>query len=404
VNPSRIIAVIPARGGSKGIPRKNLRLLAGKPLLAYSVEHARSTPAIARTFVSTDDDEIAAVARRYGAEVIRRPAEISGDEATSESALLHTLESLRQTEQYEPDLLVFLQATSPLRRPGDIQNAIETLQREQADSLFSACPLHGFVWRKEGEQHSSFTYDYRHRQRRQELGVDLVENGSIYVFKPWVLREHANRLGGRIACYRMHPLDSFQIDEPDDLVLFEQLLAIRPPVSTTPDLAIIQFLVLDFDGVLTDNRVLVDQQGKEAVWCHRGDGWGIARLKEAGVDVMVLSTEKNPVVAARCRKLEIACLQGCDDKREALQQLVAERGLEPAQVAFVGNDVNDLDGLRWVGVPIAVSDAVVEVQKAACLVTSCPGGRGAVREVADWIISARRPGQKSIQGDEARLL
>lgn len=396
MNPSRIIALIPARGGSKGIPRKNVRLLAGKPLLAYSVEQACGTPAIARTFVSTDDDQIAAVARRYGAEVIRRPAEISGDEATSESALLHALDSLRQTEQYEPELVVFLQATSPLRRPEDIQKAIEMLQREQADSLFSACPVHGFVWRSEGHHLKSLTYDYHHRQRRQEAALDFVENGSIYIFKPWVLREHDNRLGGRIVRYLMDPLDSFQIDEPHDLELFEQLMAIRPPVSTTLDLSTIQLLVLDFDGVLTDNRVLVDQDGKEAVWCHRGDGWGIARLKEAGVAVMVLSTEKNPVVAARCRKLDIECIQGCDDKREALQQLLAQRGLEPTQVAFVGNDVNDLDGLRWVGVPIAVSDAVAEVRKAVSFVTSCPGGRGAVREVADWILAARRHRQKSI--------
>lgn len=381
----QVLALIPARGGSKGIPHKNVQPLAGKPLLAYSIEQARATRSITRVVVSTDDDAIAAVANQYGAQVVWRPAEISGDTATSESALLHALDYLRDTERYEPDLVVFLQATSPLRQVDDIQNAIETLRREQADSLFSACAVEGFVWRKEGEQLTSLTFDYRHRQRRQDAPEDLMENGSIYVFKPWTLRQFDNRLGGKIAVYRMNLLDSFQVDEPSDLELMAQLLIGRsnPP----PNLEHIRLLVLDFDGVLTDNRVLLDENGTEAVWCDRGDGWGIARLKEAGIPVIVLSTETNPVVSARCRKLGIEWIQGSADKLGALQKLVQERSLEPAQVAFVGNDVNDLACLQWVGMPIAVADAVPKVLAAARAVTTRAGGHGAVRQVAEWFLS-----------------
>lgn len=222
---SEILALIPARGGSRGIPRKNIQPVGGKPLLAYSIEHARQSPAVTRVIVSTDDSEIARVAQERSAEVIWRPAEISGDTATSESALLHALDHLRNTEDYEPDLVVFLQATSPLRQPDDVQKAVETLQYEQADSLFSACRVHGFVWRKQGDQLLSLTYDYRNRLRRQDSSEDLVENGSIYVFKPWVLRQFNNRLGGKIAVYLMNVLDSFQVDEQEDLSLMEQLLA-----------------------------------------------------------------------------------------------------------------------------------------------------------------------------------
>ncbi len=394
----RILAIIPARGGSKGIPRKNLRLLGGKPLLAYSVEHARQAPAVSRVVVSTDDDEIAEVARAYGAEVVRRPAAISGDEAPSESALLHVLDALRAEEGYAPDLVVFLQATSPLRRPEDVQQAVETLLDDEADALFSACPVHGFVWRRHRGALASFSYDYRHRQRRQDAPEDLVENGSIYVFKPWVLYEHANRLGGKIACYRMHPLDSFQVDEPGDLEMMERLLAVRRPPPAVPGLADVRLLVLDFDGVLTDNRVLVDQEGREAVWCHRGDGWGLARLKETGLEIQVLSTEQNPVVAARCRKLGLPCIQGCDDKLAALQRLAEARGLAAAQVAYVGNDVNDLACLRWVGLPIAVADAVAQVRAAAHLETTQAGGRGAVREVAEMLLAALPDASQTIEG------
>ncbi len=219
-----VLTIIPARGGSKGIPRKNIRRIAGKPLLGYSIEHAWQAPAVTRVVVSTDDREIATVATGSGAEVIWRPAEISGDTASSESALLHAMQHLGDRETYDPELVVFLQATSPLRRSNDVQEAIDTLRREQADSLFSACAVHGFIWRRQTDGLSSFTYDYRHRPRRQDHSEDLMENGSIYVFKPWVLRQLNNRLGGKIAVYCMSPICSFQVDEPGDLELMELLL------------------------------------------------------------------------------------------------------------------------------------------------------------------------------------
>jgi CMP-N,N'-diacetyllegionaminic acid synthase len=220
-----ILAIIPARGGSKSIPRKNIRVLGGKPLLAYSIEQAKRTPSITRTIVSTDDDEIAAVAQTYGAEVVHRPAEISGDTASSESALVHALDTLQQTEGYSPDLVVFLQATNPIREEGDLQNAINLLERENADSLLSVTPFHVFLWRKQPDGSvKSLTYDHANRPRRQDKPEDFIENGSFYVFKPWVLREYNNRLGGKVVVYPMDQLSYFGIDEPGDLEVLEHLL------------------------------------------------------------------------------------------------------------------------------------------------------------------------------------
>lgn len=222
----KILAIIPARGGSKGVPRKNLLPIAGRPLVSHSILHARLTRDINRVVVSTDDREIAAVSLEWDAEVVWRPPEISGDKASSESALLHALDSLRASEGYEPDLVVFLQATSPSRRPGEIQAAINTLKREEADSLLSVGPVHGFVWRVEKDGTvRSFSYDHLNRPRRQDAPEDLIENGSIYIFKPWVLRKFNNRLGGKIALHRMSVLDSFQIDEPGDFDLIELIMA-----------------------------------------------------------------------------------------------------------------------------------------------------------------------------------
>jgi YrbI family 3-deoxy-D-manno-octulosonate 8-phosphate phosphatase len=395
---SRILAIIPARGGSKGIPRKNLRVIAGKPLLAYSIEQAKSIPAITRVIVSTDDIEIAQSAQLYGAEVIMRPAEISHDTASSESALLHVLNSLREHEHYEPDLVVFLQATSPLREPHDIQRAIDIFLADGADSLLSVSPMNGFLWRNTGTEFSSFSYDFKTRPRRQDAPEDLVENGSIYIFKPWVLHELNNRLGGKIVFYRMSNLDYFQIDEPDDLELLEQLIFARHRKRQTTisksAFARIRLLVLDFDGVLTDNRVLVNQDGKEAVHCSRADGWGIARLKDIGITVIVLSTETNPIVSARCKKLGIGCIQSLPNKVIALREIMGNYKRTAEEVAYVGNDVNDLECMGEVGLAIAVADAVPEILHTADWVTTRRGGEGAIREIADAIIASQIEGAK----------
>jgi len=158
----------------------------------------------------------------------------------------------------------------------------------------------------------------------------------------------------------------------------------------------VSLVVFDFDGVMTDNHVWVDQSGAEAVRCHRGDGLGIARLKKAGFEVIVLSTEANRVVTARCRKLKIEAIQDCEDKLAALQQLARGRSLSPGEIAYVGNDLNDVACLRWVGWPIAVADAPPEVRALAKWVTRLPGGRGAVREVADRLVLLRDDGDPTM--------
>lgn len=156
-------------------------------------------------------------------------------------------------------------------------------------------------------------------------------------------------------------------------------------------LAPVALLVFDFDGVFTDNRVLVLQDGTEGVLCDRSDGLGLEMLRKSGFPMLVLSKEQNPVVSARCRKLRLECVQGCDDKLSELKRQAAARSLEPARIAYVGNDLNDVECMRWVGVPIAVADAYPQALAAARLVTSRRGGRGAVREVCEWVL-ASRPG------------
>lgn len=218
---TEILAIIPARGGSKGVPGKNIYPVAGKPLLAHTVEQAVQADLVSRVVVSTDSPEIGAVAKRFGAEVVWRPSQISGDAASSESALLHVLDYLAETERYAPDLVVFLQCTSPIRQLHDIDRAIQTLLDQQADSLLSVVPSHHWVWRISNGQPDSFNFDYRQRPRRQDRPPEYDENGSIYVFRPTMLREYRNRLGGKIALYVMDEWSSIDIDSFHDFALCE---------------------------------------------------------------------------------------------------------------------------------------------------------------------------------------
>lgn len=152
----------------------------------------------------------------------------------------------------------------------------------------------------------------------------------------------------------------------------------------------IRLLVFDFDGVFTDNAVYVTQDGVESVRCWRSDGLGLSRLREAKrVEILVLSTEENPVVAARCRKLKLPCVQGVADKAVRLKELAAERGLSLQDIAYVGNDTNDAGCLAMAGLPIAVADAHPGVRELARLTTTVPGGYGAVREICDLFYSVQ---------------
>jgi len=211
-------AIILARGGSKGIPGKNIIDFCGKPLLAWSIIQAIGAKSVTSTWVSSDDPEILEVATEYGAKTIARPDDISVDTASSESGWLHAIETL-ENEGLAIDLVVGLQATSPLRESSDIDRAVDDYRGQDCDSLLSVAPFNDFlIWEPDDAgAHRSVNYDYRHRGRRQDRKEQLHENGSIYLFTPTVLRTHNNRLGDRVGVSLKPMWKSFQIDEEDDL-------------------------------------------------------------------------------------------------------------------------------------------------------------------------------------------
>jgi len=217
------VAIIPARGGSKGIPGKNLLTVAGKPLLAWSIEHALASSRIDSVWVTSDDREILKVAAAYGAETILRPDNISGDAATSEEAWIHAVNEIKKFVMI--DLIVCMQATSPIRGRYDLDEAIELYYNGNFDSLFSATQIEDhFTWKIGNFGAVSVNYDYKNRKRRQDLEVKYLENGSFYILSPELLVENNNRLGGFIGVYKQDQYKMYQIDNVEDVDLCEAIL------------------------------------------------------------------------------------------------------------------------------------------------------------------------------------
>lgn len=384
----RIVAIIPARGGSKGIPGKNIMDFCGKPLLAWTILQAKQAKAVNAVYVTSDDEAILGVAEDFGAIPIKRPDKLSTDTATSEAALLHAMDYIEKERATNIDVVVFLQATSPLRESEDIDRAIQKLINENADSLFSSARLEDFfIWQETEEGLKSLNFDYARRLRRQDVIPQYVENGSIYLFKPHVLRTINNRLGGRIATYEMDFWKTWEIDSLEDKALCEWYFMNRLMkrfVNLVP--SAIDLIVYDFDGVMTDNRVLTLQNGTEAVFANRADGWGIGQLRKAGFRQIILSTEANPVVSVRAKKLQIEVLQGRDDKARDLSNYCQSQCIDLAKVLYVGNDVNDLDAMRLVGYSVAPADAHPHVLAIAKYVTQARGGEGVIKEISEILL------------------
>lgn len=215
--------VIPARAGSKGIVGKNIIDISGKPLIAWSIEQALGSKSVSNVYVSTDGEDIASVSEEYGARIIWRPEELASDTASSEAALIHAVGEIEKQENF--DALIFLQATSPIRRRKDIDGAVKQFENGKYDSLFSMAKLDDYcLWKESGGKLDSYSYDYRNRGRRQERDPLFLENGSIYIFKKELFLEQRNRLGGRIGMYEMPFECSYEIDSVKDVSLCEYFL------------------------------------------------------------------------------------------------------------------------------------------------------------------------------------
>lgn len=431
-----VVAVIPARGGSKGVPAKNLAAVGGVPLVVRAVRACRAARLLTDVVVSTDDTAIAAAARGAGAVVVRRPADIAGDTATSESAVRHAMDAYEDGHGTPVGTVLLVQCTSPFLNRADIDAVAAAVVEGGADSALTVAPFHGFVWRDSADEADAtddaehgaaghaddaggaypvpagqpparprtaggtgptatgghgVNHDKSHRPRRQDRPQDLLETGAAYAMDAAGFRISGHRFFGRTELVRTDPARVLEIDDPHDLDRARALAPLldgpRPgEPAHLPTRDDIDAVVLDFDGTQTDDRVLIDADGRELVAVHRGDGLGIAALRRAELKLLILSSERNPVVAARARKLQVPVLHGIDRKDLALKRWCEESGIDPERVLYVGNDVNDLPCFDLVGWPVAVAGAHDVVRGAARALTATPGGSGAIREIAGWLL------------------
>ena len=380
-----VLVVIPARGGSKGVPGKNVASVGGVPLVARAV-HAAVASGVGTVTVSTDDDRIADAASVAGASVTRRPDELAGDAASSESVLLHALDEHRNRTGQDAEVLVMVQCTSPFLTASEIADCVAAVEAG-ADSAFTAAPSHGFLWQRDDAGDAvGVNHDKATRPRRQDRTPEFLETGAVYAMRADGFRRSRHRFFGRTVLIETDPARVLEIDEPDDLERSRLLAPVLDADASAPHRTDLDAVVLDFDGTQTDDAVLVASDGSEQVRVHRGDGLGIAALRRSGLPVLILSSETNPVVRARARKLGVPVLHGVDDKATVLGDWCAREGVDPARVLYAGNDVNDLGCFSLVGWPIAVASAHPVVRERARLVTSVPGGHGAIREIASWIL------------------
>jgi YrbI family 3-deoxy-D-manno-octulosonate 8-phosphate phosphatase len=400
---TEILALIPARGGSKGIPRKNIRDFAGYPLIVWSIAAAKQSQFVTRVIVSTDDEEIAAVARDYEAETpFLRPAEFAQDNTPDLPVFEHALAWLEENENYRPDVLVQLRPTSPIRPRGCVDSAIKLLtEHEDADCVRGVVPAgqnpHK-MWRFAGESEpmkpllevEGIAEPYN--APRQILPPVYWQTGHIDAIRVSTIKEKHSLTGDVIYPLLIDPRYTVDIDNLSDWAKYEVLVnsgleIVAPGRSKRPMPEKIDLVISDFDGVITDNRVWVNEDGMEFVAAYRSDSIGVQLLRAIGIEVMILSSEPNRVVEARARKMGVEVIHGVGihEKGRVMREVLEQKNVKAENVIYIGNDVNDLPCFEIAGWSVAVADAYPEVIRAADFVLSQPGGYGALREVCDLI-------------------
>jgi N-acylneuraminate cytidylyltransferase len=425
--PKTTVAFVPVRGGSKSIPGKNIRDLAGKPLVAWVLEAASGCSEIDEVVVSTDCDQIVEVVESLGlakVRIFRRSAATATDTASTESAMLEFAAA-------EPfGTMILIQATSPLITSADLSGGLGKLKASGADTLLSVVRQKRFLWREEasGAAHS-INYEPSSRPRRQEFEGFLVENGAFYITPKDGLLKHQNRLFGKIAVWEMPEETYVELDEPSDWAFLASFLEAREARSGFPGSSFrqpsttnqeqrttnqaprttnleprtknheqgssgcrarardIRCFLTDVDGVLTDAGMYYSETGDELKKFNTRDAVGLRLLREAGVKVGIITSEDTQIVARRAKKMGVDFLvQGAKNKADELDKILAETGLLPEQVAFIGDDINDLTIFAKVGLTATPADGQPAVKAKAQYICQAKGGEGAVREIAEAIL------------------
>jgi len=377
------IGFIPLRKGSKGIPGKNKKKLLGRPLFCWALGEAIASQ-LDTIYIFTDDEDIITfVHKEYHwtdkVKTVKRSEESATDAASTEMGMLEFVNRLE-----EPfDILCLLQATSPFTTSFDINACLDKVQSgANYDSALTVVNTHRFTWYEDGTPKN---YDVFNRPRRQDFEGLLIENGACYVTTSSAFRESKNRISGNIATVQM-PEDSLtEIDSLTDWKIVEELLAAR--LKTKKQSNRITHLILDVDGVFTDGCIYYGAEGELMKKFDMRDGMGLEILRQYNVEVMVMTSEDSQIVASRMKKLKIKdVFMGVKDKYSLLSRIVTDRDLSFSNIAYIGDDVNDMANICAAGWSFTPANATMPIKNHADVILQNNSAEGAIREACDFII------------------
>ncbi len=380
------VAFIPVRGGSKSIPLKNIKPICGKPLVYWTVKAACQCKYIDVVYIATDSDKIKETVETFKcgdeaeifskAQVIGRSAESASDTASTEFAMLEF------AANYEFDNVILVQATSPMLTAADLDSGFELFNTEGTDSVLSVVRQYRFLWDKDEKGNvSPSNYDVFHRPRRQEFDGYMMENGAFYISSKFDVLKYQNRVSGNIKAYEMCEDSAFEIDEPSDWIIIEALMQKNGLVEEKiiaeekKDVPEIKMFLTDCDGCLTDGGMYYSEHGDELKKFNTRDGMGFALLHGKGIITGIVTSESVDLNRRRAEKLKLDIFEaGCKDKVYAVKRLCEQFHVELENVAYMGDDINDLDTIKMVGLGCAPADAMPQVKAAADYVTKAKEG------------------------------
>lgn len=369
------------------INKKYIKPVNNRPLVYWVLDAAVACEYIEKIFVSIDSEKIKKVIKAYGSDkiaVVDRNKETAGDHSSTESAMLEF------AEQHEFKNIVLIQATSPLLKADDLNEGFQMILRGKYDSVLSAVRQKRFIWAKRGEYYYPQNYDLAHRPLRQNFEGYLVENGAFYITTKERLLKSKCRISGRIGIVEMSGDTYFEIDEPEDWIIVENLLKARNKKDYSEILKNIKMLITDSDGVLTDGGMYYSEKGDELKKFNAKDGMAFKLLRKASIKTAIITGEKVDLVKKRGEKLKIDEIYlGIEDKMSVINKICIKYGIKLEEIAYIGDDINDLEAIKSVGFGCCVNDAVDRVKSAAKYITKAKGGEGAVREVAEIILGGR---------------
>ncbi len=387
------VAFIPVRGGSKSIPLKNIKLICGKPLVYWTVKAACRSKYIDKVYVATDSEQIKKTVNsfRFGTDadifsklqVISRSAESASDTASTEMAMLEF------AEQCEFDNIVLIQATSPMLKAEDLDGGFELFNSDGTDSVISAVRQFRFIWSRDDNGNVVPTnYDVFSRPRRQEFEGYLMENGAFYISSRKDLLKTRNRVSGRIKAFEMCEDSAFEIDEPSDWVIIESLMRKNNFVRAIDLNGMqIKMFLTDCDGCLTDGGMYYSECGDELKKFNTRDGMGFAMLHNKDIITGIITSENVDLNRRRAEKLQLDILEsGCKDKLNKVKEICRQYHILPEEVVYIGDDINDISVLQWVGFGCCPANAMPKVKKVAKYITKANGGEGVIREVVEKLL------------------